>query len=135
MQRHRDVGSHTGQGAEGLLPITEKRRMAMFDERTLLSLILIERLAGPRAAKRSLLLFAWLAVAPALLLGVGLFGTLAWQWGTRAWDDLAHRARSVAPGPAPATDAQTQVALLRQRQAAADEALPRRSAAVREALL
>jgi len=92
----------------------------MLSVQTLLGLLLLERLAGPRAAQRSLLFFAGLTAAPALLLGAWLGGTLAWQWGTRTWDDMVQRARSVAQGQAPATDAQTKVAQLRRAQPTGD---------------
>jgi hypothetical protein len=113
--------------------------MTMLDERTLLSLLLLERLAGPRAATRMLLLLAAITAAPALLLGVWLCGSLAWQWGSRTWDDMIHRASRVAQGPAPATDVQTTVAQLRPaaptKGVSRAAALPRRLTAVRDALL
>jgi len=92
----------------------------MFSLHTLVSLLLIERLAGPRAAKRSLLFFAGLTAAPALLLGAWLGGSLAWQWGTRTWEDVVQRARRVAQGPAPATDVQMKVAQVRRAQPTGD---------------
>ncbi len=92
----------------------------MFDVQTLLSLLLLERLAGPRAATRVLFVCAGLTVAPAILLGAWLFGTLAWQWSTRTWDDVVQRSRRVAQGPAPATDVQTKVAQLRRAQPTGD---------------
>jgi hypothetical protein len=92
----------------------------MLSIQTLLGLLLIDRLAGPRAATRILLLCVGLTAAPALLLGVWLGGTLAWQWGTRAWDDVIQRSRRVAQGPAPATDVQTKVAQLRRAQPTGD---------------
>jgi hypothetical protein len=85
-----------------------------------LSLLLLERLAGPRAATRILLLCVGITVAPALLLGAWLCGTLAWQWGSRTWDDALQRASRVAQGPAPATDVQTKVAHLRRAQPTGD---------------
>jgi hypothetical protein len=92
----------------------------MFSVQTLLSLLLLERLAGPQAATRVLFVCVWITVAPAVLLGAWLVGTLAWQWGTRTWDDVVQRSRSVAQGPAPATDVQTKVAQLRRAQPTED---------------
>jgi hypothetical protein len=92
----------------------------MLSVHTLLSLLLLERLAGPRAATRVLLLCVGITVAPALLLGAWLCGSLAWQWGSRTWDDAVHRARPVAQWQAPVPDLTTPDAQVRRAQPAGD---------------